>query len=177
MGYKKLNIQDLGSIGELVAALATLATLVYLAIQVKDTKKQFQDATQQARTQFTLERSDRTGDLQRAWFSPEGQNRTMMKALLTDEILSPEERFEFHVQMSIFFGEMLHSESLQRRGLIDSEYLGLRRSIFHSYLMMPRVREYWKTFGQEFYSHDNVVNVVNSMLDEIEQQEQKRDSN
>jgi len=36
---KKLTIQDLGSIGEFVAALATLATLVYLAIQVKSNTK------------------------------------------------------------------------------------------------------------------------------------------
>ena len=30
-----MNIQDLGSIGELIAALATLLTLGYLAIQLK----------------------------------------------------------------------------------------------------------------------------------------------
>ena len=30
-----MNIQDLGSIGELVAAIATLATLVYLAVQMR----------------------------------------------------------------------------------------------------------------------------------------------
>lgn len=100
-----MTIQDLGSIGELVAALATLVTLVYLAIQVRHAKQQFQKSTQQARTQFTLERSDRTGDLQRAWFSPDGQNKTMTKALLTEEALTTEENFEFTVQMSIFSGK------------------------------------------------------------------------
>ena len=30
-----MTIQDLGSIGELVAAIATIATLVYLAIQIR----------------------------------------------------------------------------------------------------------------------------------------------
>src|SRR5262245_49020286 len=30
-----MNIQDLGSIGELVAAIATVATLVYLAVQIR----------------------------------------------------------------------------------------------------------------------------------------------
>jgi hypothetical protein len=166
-----LNIQDLGSIGELIAALATLTTLVYLAIQVKHAKHQFQEATQQARSRFTLERSDHVGQIQRDWFSPDGQNKTMMKALLTDETLSREENFEFHVQMSIFFGEMLGSESLQRRGLIDSEFLELRNAVFTSYLSMPRVSEYWKTYGKQFYAHDNVVKVVDSMLDQIEGQQ------
>ena len=30
-----MTIQDLGSLGELIAAVATVATLVYLAIQLK----------------------------------------------------------------------------------------------------------------------------------------------
>jgi hypothetical protein len=30
-----MTIQDLGSIGELVAAIATVATLVYLALQIR----------------------------------------------------------------------------------------------------------------------------------------------
>ena len=30
-----MTIQDLGSIGELVAAIATIATLAYLAIQIR----------------------------------------------------------------------------------------------------------------------------------------------
>ena len=34
-----MSIQDLGSIGELVAAIATLATLIYLAVQVNELKK------------------------------------------------------------------------------------------------------------------------------------------
>ena len=171
-----MNIQDLGSIGELIAALATLATLVYLAIQVRHAKQQFREATQQAQSQFTLERTDRIGDLQLAWFSPDQPNKTMMKALNTDESLNRNETFEFYVQMSIFFGEMLNSETLQRRGLIDPEFMGLRQSVFHSYLAMPRVRQYWKAYGQQFYNYDSVVNVVDQMIDEIEQQEHQQES-
>ena len=35
-----MDIQDLGSIGELIAALATLATLVYLATQIRQNTNQ-----------------------------------------------------------------------------------------------------------------------------------------
>ena len=34
-----MNIQDLGSIGELVAALATIATLLYLSLQIRQTNR------------------------------------------------------------------------------------------------------------------------------------------
>lgn len=34
-----MTIQDLGSIGELVAAVATLATLIYLSLQIRQNSK------------------------------------------------------------------------------------------------------------------------------------------
>ena len=38
-----MTVQDLGSIGELVAAIATVATLVYLALQIRQNTKQLRD--------------------------------------------------------------------------------------------------------------------------------------
>ena len=40
-----MSIQDWGSIGELLAALATLATLIYLAAQVRQNTRALKSAT------------------------------------------------------------------------------------------------------------------------------------
>ena len=40
-----MNIQDLGAIGELLAALATLVTLIYLALQIRQNSKNLQEST------------------------------------------------------------------------------------------------------------------------------------
>jgi hypothetical protein len=40
-----VTIQDLGSIGELIAAIATVATLVYLAIQIRQNTVSNRDAS------------------------------------------------------------------------------------------------------------------------------------
>jgi len=40
-----MNIQDLGSLGELIAAIATVATLFYLALQIRRSAKATQAAT------------------------------------------------------------------------------------------------------------------------------------
>ena len=42
-----MTIQDLGSIGELIAAVATLATLAYLAVQVRSARNSMDFATAQ----------------------------------------------------------------------------------------------------------------------------------
>ena len=105
------------------------------------------------------------------WFSPEGPNKVMMKALLTDEKLTREEAFEFAVQMSIFLGGLVQSEQLHKQGLLDSEFLQTRRSIYRPYLEMPRVRKWWMRAGKEFYSHSEAFDLINRMIEEIETSE------
>jgi hypothetical protein len=168
-----LTIQDLGSIGELVAALATLITLVYLATQVKQAKREFHESSQRARTEFTIGLGDRSANLQLDWFSPEGPNKTMMKALLTDEKLTREEAFEFAVQMSIFIGGLVQSEQLHKQGLLDSDFLQTRRSIYRPYLEMPRVRKWWVRAGRQFYAHMEAFDLINRMVEEIEATEER----
>ena len=46
-----MTIQDLGSIGELIAAIATLGTLVYLALQIRINTKSMKSNVQQAITE------------------------------------------------------------------------------------------------------------------------------
>jgi hypothetical protein len=166
-----MTLQDLGSIGELLAAVATLLTLVYLATQVKHAKTQLKESTQQARTAFTMEVGDRSADVQLAWLSSEGPRTTMTKALLTEEKLEPAEAYEFGVRISIFFGALMQSERLARRGLVDREFLETRYSIYRPYLEMPRVRRWWKRTGTHFWSHDEYAKVIDQLVREIEEKE------
>ena len=168
-GDRKLTIEQLGSIGELLAAIATLATLVYLAIQVRQAKRQIADSLIQARANFSNEAARYAGDIQLRWFSPTGQNPTMMKALLTQDRLTPEEAYEFAVQMPIFIGELIRTEMLSRRDLLDEEYRHVRRSIFRPYLAMPRVRKWWEKTGRDFYSYDQEgCRVVEQLIAEVD---------
>ena len=43
-----MTIQDLGSIGELIAAIATVATLVYLALQIRQNTRALHHAAERA---------------------------------------------------------------------------------------------------------------------------------
>jgi hypothetical protein len=169
-----LTIQDLGSVGDLIAALATLVTLVYLATQVRQAKREFHESSQRARAEFTVGMGERAAAQQLDWFSPDGPNKTMMKALLTDEKLTREEAFEFAVQMSIFIGGLVQSEQLNRQSLLDSEFLRTRRSIYRPYLEMPRVRKWWIRTGKQFYAHSEAVDLINRMVEEIEANEDSR---
>ena len=45
-----MSIQDLGSIGELIAALATVATLAYLAVQIRQNTRALRGAAHETAT-------------------------------------------------------------------------------------------------------------------------------
>ena len=49
-----MNVQDLGSIGELIAAIATVGTLVYLAIQIRRNTAATISATHQTQVDSTV---------------------------------------------------------------------------------------------------------------------------
>ena len=166
-----MTIQDLGSIGELIAALATLVTLLYLATQVKQAKREFHESSQRARIEFTVGLAGRSAAQQLDWFSPDGPNKAMMKALLTDEKLTREEAWEFGVQMSIFIGGLVESEQLHKQGLLGLEFLQTRRSIYRPYLELPRVRKWWMRAGRQFYAYSDAVDLIDRMVQEIEASE------
>ena len=87
-----MNIQDLGSIGELVAALATLLTLGYLAIQLKQNTRALRSQTfQQSSMDMSLTANAISSDGELA--------RIVVKASDSLDDLSPEERIRFHFWM------------------------------------------------------------------------------
>ena len=53
-----MNWEAIGAIGEIVGALAVLATLYYLAIQIKMQNYQLQKSNEQARVQISLDMND-----------------------------------------------------------------------------------------------------------------------
>jgi hypothetical protein len=70
--------------------------------------------------------------------------------------------------MSIFIGGLVQSEQLHKQGLLDSEFLQTRRSIYRPYLELPRVRKWWMRAGRQFYAHSDAVDLIDRMVEEIE---------
>ena len=83
-----MTIQDLGSLGELMAAIATVATLVYLAIQLKQN-------TRALRSQ-TFQQSSMDMSLTANAISSDGElGKIVVKASDSLDDLSPEARIRF----------------------------------------------------------------------------------
>ena len=90
----KLTIQDLGSIGELIAALATVITLGYLAIQLMQNTKALRSQTfQQSSMDMSLTAN--------AISSNEGLASILVKVKDGLDVLNSIERLRFHFWMLV----------------------------------------------------------------------------
>ena len=105
-----MNIQDLGSIGELIAAIATLLTLGYLAIQLKQNTSALKSQTfQQSSMDMSLTANSVSSDGELA--------KIIIKAENGISSLSSDEKLRFH-----FWTGALEKEKLCR--MYESEDTG-----------------------------------------------------
>ena len=150
VGRRDVTIQDLGSLGELVAAIATVATLIYLALQIRRNTQ----ATQAGSFHAIYDSMNHVNiaviqnpELTRVWLAG-AANRSS---------LNPEELHKFDFTLLSYFHvfETLHYQGrigTGDQGLVLAEERSLR-----SILAMPGAREWWSenpyAFGPEFRSY------------------------
>ena len=145
-----MTIQDLGSIGELLAAIATIATLVYLAAQVRQNTRALKSSTFQevaGAMSLTTEAIATNPELA----------VIIVKASHGLAELTPEERIQYTFTMLTTF-RRLETVYVQRQlGLIDPALTeGYERSAL-SVLASPSAAEWWQSgkpaFSEAFASY------------------------
>ena len=94
-----MSIEQLGSLGELVAAVATIATLIYLALQIRASPAATRAEARRAADSEAFEAIRKIGE------NPE-LARLFALGVADPEQLSPEETFRFGLYLSHFF--LLH---------------------------------------------------------------------
>lgn len=150
IGGAGLTIQDLGSIGELIAAAATIATLAYLAIQVRQNTRALRSATFQ---QISM---DMSLSAEAISINPD-LAAIVVKASEDLGTLPPEERIRFHFYLVMLFRrlEAVYVQTLL--GSIDLRMTqGFERSAI-SILTTGGAAQWWQAtktaFSAEFAAH------------------------
>ena len=139
-----MTIQDLGSIGEFVAAIATLITLLYLAIQIRQNTRSVRSSTYQA----VLDSSNRMNqllgepDLQRIY----RLGRKDPKQLNEEDLI----RFQWLLGQLLNLYEGLFLQHQQ--GAIDDDFFLNRFATFHHIICQPGPRAQWEASGRRYYS-------------------------
>jgi hypothetical protein len=139
-----VTIQDLGSIGELVAAIATLITLIYLATQVQQNTRALKSATFQnisAEMGRNVEPMINNADLA----------AIMVKGNADPTSLSAEERLRYSSLLIASFRRLESVYFQHKLGSIDEELKeGFEVSLM-AVLRIPFGKQWWKSAKVAFY--------------------------
>ena len=134
-----MSIQDLGSIGEFVAAIATILTLVYLALQIR----QNTSVARSAATQEVLN-SHRLIIRELLTLNPEVEV-VFVRGLHSFASLDHDKQRRFHYVMVEF---MLHAQNalqLEQKGVLDRDDADVWIGFALQLLRMPGAAEWWVT--------------------------------
>jgi len=142
----KLTLEALGNIGDFVGGLAVIATLVYLALQVRQNSQLLRRAAQESASSA----AHFTHGL--AAQSPENA-AVFHKGLIDLDALSPEEKTHFFLLIMNVFMHMDYAYQSHKIGGLsaeqwESQWIGMKW-----YLSRPGVQMWWERRGRQIIGH------------------------
>lgn len=148
-----MTLQDLGSIGELVGAIATVATLAYLAVQIRQNTAQLRESARGIHL-TSLDHSIRPFSQYREYLTRDGNADLYARGLESYVELSTAEKLRFRAIIEeYFFGYAAMFERMSQ-GAFDNSAWQAQAAAAASLLKTQGGREWWndrkKLFGAEF---------------------------
>ena len=134
-----MNWDAIGAIAELVGAIAVVATLFYLALQVRQSTRQDQAHGLQTAIKGYLDSFEAA--------TSTTENADIFRRGLNDfDALLPEEQGSFHSTMHSLTTGFNNAWSLHKAGLLPDYELIAMRGLFVSILISPGGAQWWSLF-------------------------------
>jgi hypothetical protein len=147
-----VTIQDLGSVGELVAAVATIATLGYLAVQLRQNTATVRTSTRASHTQATHTLN--------VLLVQEEENHIFW-AGLADEL--DEDKFSrFEALLGILVQNYEQNWQFNKDGVIDASTWAGQLSSLERFAYEPGFRRWWANWGDQM--NPDFASVVNEIM-------------
>jgi hypothetical protein len=133
-----MTLQDLGNVGEFVAAIATVATLVYLAIQIRQN-------TAVVRTSNYSDLTSKIAEFARQIAGDPQLMDIWQRGLQDYRGLSDLEQGRFHMVASQLLITHQLLMQLHSRGLVDTQFYEYQIGSLAELFKAPGVHEWWST--------------------------------
>jgi hypothetical protein len=141
-----MSLEDLGNIGEFVAAVGVIVSLIYLAMQIRQNTESVRANTSHAVSSSFTEWGRRLLDRDLFCIWREGRGDL--------QSLSPEERDRFLMMAQIQFRNYEDAFHQFQRSLLEAEVWESRRTAMLEYFFEPGIQDWWSrrknTFSRSF---------------------------
>ena len=154
-----MTIQDLGSLGELIAAVATVVTLGYLAIQIRQNTRTLRASA--------LQSANDSAQRVLGGISQNHENAAIYhQGLASFDELAPAEKTHFTLMLLGIFSASETMYWNKRNGLLAAEIWDREVKVIRFYLQTPGGRGMWR-IGHTLFS-DSFAQFVDAELEQLE---------
>jgi hypothetical protein len=170
-----VTLEELGNLGELIAAVATVLTLAYLALQIRQNTEQLKNSGRDARTSASVAYTQ----IEQSFLLQLGLNpdagAVYFKGLADFESLDDKERTQFIWLLSAYLTNFRQSFYLNQEGVMTDGLWSQHQASIEWVVSQPGFRPYWKAWGGVIVAE--VAELVEAILAEpTHEQSAARDS-
>jgi len=156
-----VELQDLGAIGEIIGAGAVIASLLYLAIQIRQGSKIAVASTTQALLGYSAQMNTAAA----------GDIAPVMAKVLSDQELNADEKYRYFSYMMAAFAQCWQAHHQYANGMLEREVFEAYERRTLSFVARPSARDFWKRNRFRFSTSfcDYVDSLVKSAEDHQDQ--------
>ena len=142
-----MSLEDLGNLGDFVGGLAVIATLLYLAIQIRQNSQQIAQNSEWLRAQASrADQADLRATTSLLAIHPD-LARIFSRGSADPDALEPEEWLRFVPLMGLWIGNYQSSHYDWTKGLIEDGQWNNHLISLRAMLRTPGGRRYWESFA------------------------------
>jgi hypothetical protein len=143
-----MNYETLGNLGDFIGGIAVVATLIYLAVQVRQSSRHVEASVDQARAQAIREGMNH--GVARMLAQDENLMALYLKGLRSFDALNELESARFSFLMGELFGGVESNLLMYNEGLLSEERWNAQQTQISMYASAPGVRKWWKIYSGHF---------------------------
>ena len=136
-----MNWSALEAISQLVAAVAVVVSLIYVAAQVKA-------STRQARHDAGRDLAERVADVSSTVAADPELGKLLVQGGADPEVLSPGDQARFRALMNALFRGLEQQYLLHREGSLDGESWAAVERMIQDWVALPGVQTYFRDRGR-----------------------------
>jgi hypothetical protein len=147
-----MTLEEFYYIGQSIAVVAILGTLIFVGLQVRQARDQTKQANTLSRAQLTTTAWLGANGFQDSWYATEESSNFMALELESDEPLEPGEKMRFSIRMVTIVSSVELSYSLLQQGLFDQELYARNVRTLTAYAARPRTQKWWHHVGRDYFT-------------------------
>lgn len=160
-----MSWQDLGSIGEMVSAIAVVVSLIYLAFQIRQNTNHIDQNTKAAQATAFDSSIAHTMTARQAIFEREDVSRIYHAGTIDPDSLTEQERTRYRLLVHNILWSIWNLQSQAQVGGVATETWEAQLMILRRVMATKGVRWFWSNYRDEFGESFQVV--VDQIVNEV----------